>query len=285
MRYLVLILFFPVFLAISQEADTVFLKDGDKISVKIIEIEETKIHYKKIDNPDGPKYLLTVEDINYIILSSGEVINNKGGKLIAYNETVEIKKTNENTTTYKDPFYNEAKDKQKKERVQRSILYNTRKNMIGFNYASFFTVDMELSYERILDKVGYIGLKVPIRFNLGVQTNYLNKINIFTSGIQANIYPTGQGRFSYFTGPILLVRVMRDNDQITYSGSNSITITIEPTRSTYLSFYMNNGCLFRASPFLYFGLSMGFGFRKDLARSYENSIFEMIGEASISYRF
>ncbi|MEZ4938640.1 MAG: hypothetical protein R2799_13700 [Crocinitomicaceae bacterium] len=284
-KFLFLLGLFFCFGLFGQEQDTVFLKDGEKIIVKIREIEETKIQYTKIDKPDGPRYMLTVEDINYIILSSGDVINNKGGKLIAYNETIPIKKTQNNIPENTDPFYSEEKSKERKQRIQKSTLYNSRKNLIGFNYASLITVDMEFSYERIIDKVGYFALKIPIRFNLGVQTNYLNKINLFTTGIQANIYPFGQSRFSYFTGPILLTRIMRDNDQVIYSGSNQVTITIEPVRSTYLSFYLNNGCLFRASPFLFFGLSMGFGFRKDLARTNENSIFEMIGEASISYRF
>lgn len=284
-RFLLTIVFFNSLLLLSQKSDTVHLKDGDLIIVSIQGLEETKIKYKKLNNLEGPTYTLTSDDIQYIILSNGEIVNNKQGKLVSYSKEIEVKKQNDKSPNYSDPFYDEKKDKQKNARVKRSILYNSRKNMIGFNYTSFFTLDLEFSYERIIDKVGYFGIKVPVRFNMGVQPNYLNKINIFTSGIHANIYPLGQGRFSYFTGPVLYLRIMKDNDLVTTSGNNSITITLDPTKSTYLGFYMNNGCLFRASPFLYFGLSMGFGFRKDLGRTYESSIFEMIGEASISYRF
>ncbi len=286
MRYtLAIVLIFLSFCAFSQKRDSVFLKDGDKIIVDILEIEERKIKYKKLSNPDGPTYTLTSVDISYIILANGDIVRNKSGKLVAYSENVEIKEVNNATTNYNDPFYNKEKDAQKKNKIRTSTLYNFRKNMVGFNYAALITLDLEFTYERIFDKVGYFGIKVPIKFNMGVKPNYLKKHNIFTSGIQCNIYPIGQGRFSYFTGPVFHIRVMSDNDQVTVSGNNSITITIEPTRSTYLGFYMNNGCLFRASPLLYFGLSMGFGLRKDLARPNENSIFDLIGEASISFRF
>ena len=268
-----------------QNRDTVFLKDGDQLIVDIQEIGEDKIKYRKINFSDGPTYTLTVVDISYIILTNGEVVRNKSGKLISYSDKVEIKQEKSSVTNYNDPFYDKEREAKRNSRKLKSELYNFRRNMVGFNYVSFFTLDLEFTYERILDKVGYIGLKVPVKFNMGVKPKYLNKHNIFTSGIHCNIYPFGQSRFSYFTGPVFLIRVLSDNDQVEISGNNSISITIEPTRSTYLGFYMNNGCLFRASPLLYFGLSMGFGLRKDLARTNENSIFDLIGEASISFRF
>lgn len=279
-------LFFASFNALSQHADTVQLFDGDKIIVSIQEIEGSFIKYKKLNNTEGPTYKLTSDDISHIILANGDKISNINGELTSKDPNLITKKTDP-TPIYKnlDPFYDENKENRKSSRVTRSILYNSRKNLIGFNYSSFITLDLEFSYERIIDKVGYFGLKVPIKFNMGIKPRYLNKHNIFTSGVHCNIYPLGQGRVTYFTGPAFQIKIMADNDEFVTGGNNAVSITIDPVRSTYLGFYMNNGCLLRASPFLYFGVAAGFGFRKDLARSTENSIFEVIGEASISFRF
>lgn len=260
--------------------DTIYLKDGDQLIVKVIDIETYRINYKKLSNLEGPKYVLNNSDIQKIHLFGGEILVNKNNQLV--DPAVEVKEvvTENPAESAISPFDDDHK---KKLRVQKSIKYNKRKNLFGYNYASLIILNLEFDYERIIDKVGYFGLKIPIMFNMGIQANYLDKRNLFTTGIHANIYPLGQGKITYFTGPVIRYSLMEDNDQI--NTNNILNIQIEPTKSNYLGFYMNNGVLFRASPFLSFGISMGFGVRKDLNRSNENSEFDMIGEGSISFRF
>jgi hypothetical protein len=266
----------------SQSGDTLLLKDGDKLIVKLVHIEKEKVKYKKLTNIDGPTYSLSSAEITSITLSSGDKLINSNNRLI----DPKSKNNSPNPVVgNKNENLSNENDSKKSMRVKKSLRYNSRKNLISYNYASLITLNIEFAYERIIDKVGYFGLKIPIIFNMGVKTDYLDKRNIFTSGIQANIYPFGQSRIAYFTGPIIHFKIMEDNDYISTSGNNSVQIDIDPLKSTYLGFYMNNGVLFRAAPFLSFGVSMGFGIRRDIGRPEENSKFDIIGEGSISYRF
>lgn len=52
--------------------DVIVKRDGSQLSGKVIEITETVVKYKKADNPDGPLYSLSVDDILRINYENGD---------------------------------------------------------------------------------------------------------------------------------------------------------------------------------------------------------------------
>src|SRR6478735_10145013 len=61
----------------TKAQDTLKLKDGSTQIVKVMEVSEITIKYKKFDNLKGPSYLIPVDQVRMIIYSSGakEVMN------------------------------------------------------------------------------------------------------------------------------------------------------------------------------------------------------------------
>jgi len=53
--------------------DMIVKKDGSIVKAKITEISEDQIKYKKADNPDGPSYTLSKENVTSINYANGEV--------------------------------------------------------------------------------------------------------------------------------------------------------------------------------------------------------------------
>ncbi|MDQ3110539.1 MAG: hypothetical protein M3R17_11650 [Bacteroidota bacterium] len=53
---LVLILSFCSLLAFAQ--DTIYMKTGEVVKAKIIEVNETNISYKKLSYPEGPTFIV-----------------------------------------------------------------------------------------------------------------------------------------------------------------------------------------------------------------------------------
>ena len=53
--------------------DIIITNDAKKIEAKVLEISETEIKYKEADDLEGPTYVLGIQKINSIVLSSGKV--------------------------------------------------------------------------------------------------------------------------------------------------------------------------------------------------------------------
>lgn len=69
---------FAFLLAISghsylRSQDTLFMKDGTKISTKILEVTPTEVKYKKTENPDGPTFISPGSDIGLIKYKNGSI--------------------------------------------------------------------------------------------------------------------------------------------------------------------------------------------------------------------
>lgn len=52
--------------------DKIFLKSGDKIEAKIIEVNIDDIKYKKFSNQNGPVFTIPKKDINKVVFENGE---------------------------------------------------------------------------------------------------------------------------------------------------------------------------------------------------------------------
>jgi hypothetical protein len=55
----------------SHAQDTLAKSNGDKVLVKVLEINPGEIRYKRFNNPDGPQYSISKADVKYIVYSNG----------------------------------------------------------------------------------------------------------------------------------------------------------------------------------------------------------------------
>lgn len=60
--------------------DMIVKKDGSIVKAKITEVTDESVKYKKADNPDGPLYTLSKENITSINYANGEVEKMEGPK-------------------------------------------------------------------------------------------------------------------------------------------------------------------------------------------------------------
>ena len=72
-----------------QAADVIVLRNSTRIDAKILEVSETEIKYKKINNLDGPIFTQKVESISAIIYENGDVAS--------YAEQTPIQSTSQNS--------------------------------------------------------------------------------------------------------------------------------------------------------------------------------------------
>lgn len=61
--YLLTILFCTLFLNLASGQDVITKKSGEELKVKVLEITQTEIKYKKSDNPEGPVYILPKSEV------------------------------------------------------------------------------------------------------------------------------------------------------------------------------------------------------------------------------
>jgi hypothetical protein len=261
-KVIILIITFLSF-TITYTQDIIMLKSGEKLKVKVTENLDSKIKYKKFNNQDGPTYYLNKNEISKITYENGSI--EKFAKTNKKKE--EVSKSDEKNP---DIEFNRLKEK--------SLRYNTKRNLISFNYGQMILLNMEFSYEGILDKHGFVGLKIPLSVGMNLNNQYLKKNNIFSTGIHLNIYPLGQGKVSYLTGPAIRYFYMQDNP------SHFSSPSISTEKAHYIGFYMNNGVLFQATSFLNFSLGLGLGTRRDISRSAEPAKFDVIFDGSIIFR-
>lgn len=66
--------------------DVIITKDAQQLKVTIVEVSKDVIKYKEIENPDGPLFIISTDEINSIIFSNGQVKT--------YTHTVEAIKDN-----------------------------------------------------------------------------------------------------------------------------------------------------------------------------------------------
>ncbi|MCQ2341999.1 MAG: hypothetical protein MJZ75_00700 [Paludibacteraceae bacterium] len=78
-------------------ADIIILKNSTKIDAKILEVSSSEIKYKKINNLDGPMFVVNTNEINSIVFENGDVQtystvsqpSQSRNNTIAQNETIE----------------------------------------------------------------------------------------------------------------------------------------------------------------------------------------------------
>jgi hypothetical protein len=71
MKNLFSILFFMLLTFSLTAQDIIIKNDGSEISAKVLEISKTEVRFKKMDNVDGPTYIMSVNDLLMIRPSKG----------------------------------------------------------------------------------------------------------------------------------------------------------------------------------------------------------------------
>lgn len=73
MRFRALILCMLLFITAASAKDVITKTDGSKIDVKVEEITETVIKYRKASNPTGPVYTIPLSSVATILYENGEI--------------------------------------------------------------------------------------------------------------------------------------------------------------------------------------------------------------------
>jgi hypothetical protein len=139
-------------------------------------------------------------------------------------------------------------------------------------------VGVGLSYERALDHEGYLSVYVPVIAAFKLRTNnsydsyyYGNNYNptnyMFYVNPGVKFYPTGMGRCKYAVGPNAVIGYGQRNlyNNYYYNTYDPYSQTsYVPYGGTYdrwiLGMMINNSLNINATPHLYVGAEMGFGF-------------------------
>ena len=58
--------------------DVIITHDAEKINAIVTEVSETEVKYKKVDNPNGPTFVIATSKIASIMYQNGEVQTFKG---------------------------------------------------------------------------------------------------------------------------------------------------------------------------------------------------------------
>ena len=71
MKNLLLIILFASFSNIIKAQDTLTMRSGDNVIVKIIEVGSSEVKYKKIDNLNGPIFSILKSEVSMIQYENG----------------------------------------------------------------------------------------------------------------------------------------------------------------------------------------------------------------------
>ncbi|WP_345077348.1 hypothetical protein [Nemorincola caseinilytica] len=170
-------------------------------------------------------------------------------------------------------------------------------------------VGVGLSYERALDHEGIISAYMPVIASFNVRNNnnnnYYNYYGNYNRGTDymfyampgVKFYPTGMGKVKYALGPNAVVGYGRrsnygyaDPYYYTYSGTSIYYPPSYYTSNRFiLGMMLNNSLNVNATPHLYIGAEMGFGFTYlDMNTRYnynEGMKFLTQGSFKIGYTF
>lgn len=164
-------------LMLSAADDVIILKNSTRIDAKIEEITNTELHYKKVNNLEGPLYITKLSEVSIVILANGDVISYANYQPQATFQTAGVAKRQKvsnqsNDTTRRSSVLKFNPEPSDKRTFGLSIGYNSKQIVEDDNHASFLR---ENSYERCFQlswiaqpefKYG-IGIKTGLTFEIG----------------------------------------------------------------------------------------------------------------------
>lgn len=202
--------------------DYIYLKTGDKIAAIVSETTKTATLYTEFGSPSGEMKLVDNKDIKLIAFANGKVKDFTDGNSIKSND-------------------------------------GSHNNLIAYHLADLIINNFTISYERIFNN-GKMGIQIPLSIGYSGDYQELGDFqNKFYTGVNLNIYPTGQGQWRYFLGPGLRVGSGRyesyDNCYDCYDYYH------HEEDLFYFKFHINNGIMFTPVPALSLAASLSLGIR------------------------
>jgi hypothetical protein len=263
----VVFIFSLAFLQLLMNAqDIIFTKVGEVYEGKILEITETSVKYKKLNNLDGPVYSIDKSKVTKIKYSNGSTdVFSKESK----------EESNENNSISSGYVY------------ENDSVYMKSKNIFGIDIGQFFFHSIGFIYERFLDKYNRFSIRIPFSIGINYQ-NYQNlyenynygdfiysdNINLYRSGkvfgssIEFNYYPVKFKRVNYYIGPYFEYGVFYYGIEKVYTNYNGYypyyNSEIIPYRNgQHLAGGINNGILWHLNKYVVLSTSIGIGIKKD----------------------
>lgn len=231
--------------------DILYKKDGTKDSVIVEEVNPTEVVYKKFSRPDGPLYRLPKSQILLIEYKDGAIDVFDGAQTLT--------------------------DDEKRVAEKKAFAEKLGLNIISINYLNLLNGNIQLGYERIMGD-GMVGLKYSFNYNIeDVETDILNYLRLWSTGLDLNLYPTGQGKIKYFLGPSFRVGVARDN----FTGRSTLK------DYNYFSIFFSNGFYAQPTKSLYLGMQAGIGMARFKSKTTSTHFADIDGifAFNMGYRF
>lgn len=246
-----------LFTALSSFAqDKLYKQNGDMLQVKITEVSDRTIRYKRSDNLEGPVYSINRNEVSKIQYENGSIeYYNSNGRHARPGSRM-MAEENGNGSHKNRPSYGN--------------------NILSFAPVQFTNTSVTglgLHYERILDRRGIFSLYIPVVFsfknddynNYNYPYNNQNndRYNMFWTYPGLKIYPTGSNRkVSYAVGPSLAIGAgsrptyqnMYDPNTGSYLGT-----TRTMTDIFQMGIMVNNSLNIQPTPRLYLGVEFGLG--------------------------
>ncbi len=270
-----LLLSVPVF---SQ--DIMYLKNGKKDTVAVQQITTTNIEYKKYKEPDGPVYRLPLSELLLVQFADGRI---------------EVIKETKTTPEVKEgDVLGPRFVTKKRHEDDPEFIASLGKNIIGINMLNTINGNINLFYERITNE-GNVGFKFTVNGSFLKGENDPNIITYrrrFTTGVDVNFYPSGQGKIKYFIGPALRFGMLSVHDNVYWDGIARKYYNY-PAEFDYLSLFFNNGITVNASSKFNFTFNAAVGMARFRYVNYQagtqfsrkfNQIDGMLG-INLGYRF
>ncbi|MEI8280566.1 MAG: hypothetical protein WCG87_12460 [Bacteroidota bacterium] len=246
--------------------DKIYKVAGDVIDAKVKKIEEKTITYKRFDNPDGPEYVISKDEVTKIQYQNGSQENYStiATKPKADNTNtiiVERKRTSLGSLLIGDGSSNILNEEIPHHKLGRNIIA-----IAPILLTENGNVGTCISYERLLDADGTFDLYLPVGItfinNNNNSSNYVNTAPdhytsyYFSPGLK--IYPRGNyGKVRYALGP-----------SIDISGGKKLETSTDNQGNYYYSLkdqfvmgvMMNNSFNLFPTTHVYIGIEFNFGF-------------------------
>ena len=172
----------------SKAQDIIIRNDGSEILSKVIEVTQSDVKYKKLSNPNGPTYTISISDIKSITYENGEQdsFNKPSEALQGYVNKPADSRNAEIIAQYNQIYQPSKKiDKSNKAANRCLILIGITKRSIMSNN------DIEMTFEpNKLETPYYVpylcyGLKIRNKSNHPI---YIDKARCFKSSSEGEVY-------------------------------------------------------------------------------------------------
>ncbi|MFO0479152.1 MAG: hypothetical protein ACK50L_10325 [Bacteroidota bacterium] len=269
-----------IFLFFGQEIfaqDVLYFSNGNKLTVKVTEINLNDIKYKELGNLEGPTYAVSKTEIVLIEYANQktEIINSNPTPLEPKKVTPEVvKSTSENPKKMAAPN-----------------LYYMNQNLLSINALALANGDITLIYDRELFNskmsISFLG---GYNFNsrMGILNFFIadgkeNAKKKYDAGLGVNFMPRNTKRVQYFVG--LLGKYMAYDYKELINTINNQKIYANAS-GNQLALMVSNGWIYRISPFFNFKIfgSLGISLNSN-ALSIGTSTNSSLPKAYLGYCF